>query len=192
MKNFEKKLRLLYEKMDNAYDKVCKYYGFECKGCTDNCCYTLFFHHTNIEYHYLITAFLKIDLNKQKKIIKKAEKSIEEINLTGSNKRLKNICPLNIDGLCIIYNHRPMICRLHGIAHELQRPQGVVFGPGCEAFTKTAEEKKYFKFDRTEFYIEMAKLEKEFKQIYNINKKFKKTIAQMLIAKRDKLQKEIN
>jgi Fe-S-cluster containining protein len=188
MKFFEKKLSMLYEKMDNTYDKVSKHYGFKCKGCKDNCCYTLFFHHTHIEYHYLMTGFVKIDLNKQRSAEKNAEKVNEEINSIGNNKRLKQICPLNIDGLCIIYDYRPMICRLHGISHELQSPQGTIFSPGCEAFTKKAEEKKYFEFDRTIFYIEMAKLEKEFKNTYNIDKKFKKTVSQMILEKRDKLK----
>ncbi|MCK7466806.1 MAG: YkgJ family cysteine cluster protein [Desulfosudis oleivorans] len=34
----------------------------------------------------------------------------------------KPMCPLNESGRCGLYAHRPMICRLHGIPHELHPP----------------------------------------------------------------------
>ncbi|RLC07770.1 MAG: hypothetical protein DRI57_25320 [Deltaproteobacteria bacterium] len=74
-----------------------------------------------------------------------------------------------------------MICRLHGIPHELRKPgQSAAHHPGCEAFTEQCEEKGCFKFDRTPFYIEMASLERDMKQALGTARKLKMTVAQML------------
>jgi hypothetical protein len=74
-----------------------------------------------------------------------------------------------------------MICRLHGIPHELARPgRGVLHAPGCDTFTRTCDVEKRFKFDRTPFYVEMAALEKELKQSAGRLRKIKMTVAQMI------------
>ena len=76
-----------------------------------------------------------------------------------------------------------MICRLHGIPHQLQKPgQGIMYSPGCEAFTKQCEAKEYIKFDRTPFYVEMAKHERELREAVGFAQKFKMTVAEMLIS----------
>jgi hypothetical protein len=91
------------------------------------------------------------------------------------------MCPLNFNERCALYAYRPMICRVHGIPHELQRPgQGVVTGPGCAAFTQEHPEKKYFKFDRTPIYLELAVLEKQFKSKAGITHRLKMTIAEII------------
>ena len=56
-----------------------------------------------------------------------------------------------------------------------------MYSPGCEAFTKQCEAKEYIKFDRTPFYVEMAKLERELREAVGFAQKFKMTVAQMLI-----------
>jgi hypothetical protein len=56
-----------------------------------------------------------------------------------------------------------------------------VYSPECEAFTKHCEGKEYIKFDRTPFYIEMAKLESRLREALDFAQKFKMTVAQMLI-----------
>ena len=94
---------------------------------------------------------------------------------------MKTMCPLNEAGLCFLYAHRPMICRLHGIPHEFQKPgQGVVYGAGCEAFTQQCQDHGYVPFDRTAFYVKMAGLEKELKSALGITQKIKMTIAEMI------------
>jgi hypothetical protein len=93
------------------------------------------------------------------------------------------MCPLNSDGLCTLYIYRPMICRLHGIPHELRKPgQNVIRGPGCGMFAAQCSNKSYRKFDRTPFYFEMAKLESELKQAVDLSGRIKMTIAEMIIA----------
>jgi hypothetical protein len=46
---------------------------------------------------------------------------------------------------------------------------------------KCVNGKKYIKFDRTPFYIEMAKLERELREALDFAQKFKMTMTQMLI-----------
>jgi hypothetical protein len=180
---FLKDLKKIYAAMGHKYKEAADYYGFNCTGCLDNCCLTRFYHHTHIEYLYILEGYHALE---EKKKIDVTNRAVEVCEKTAAadkkGKAVRLMCPLNLDGLCILYAYRPMICRLHGIPHELQRPgQKAVYGPGCEAFTQQCKEKGYFKFDRTPFYIEMVQLEKKFKQKTGTAKKFKKTIAQMLI-----------
>ena len=41
--------------------------------------------------------------------------------------------------------------------------------------------KPYYKYDRTPFYLEMAKLENEFKQAAGLDSRIKMTIAEMIL-----------
>ena len=76
-----------------------------------------------------------------------------------------------------------MICRLHGISHELRKPgQNIIRGPGCGMFDRGCSDKSYLKFDRTPFYFEMAKLESELKQAVDLSGRVKMTIAEMIVS----------
>ena len=76
-----------------------------------------------------------------------------------------------------------MICRLHGIPHELRKPgQPAVRVPGCDAFTDRFKEKDYFKFDRTPLYMEMAGLGKELREAVGFSEKIKMTVADMVLT----------
>ena len=76
-----------------------------------------------------------------------------------------------------------MICRMHGIPHELQKPgQNVIQGPGCSTFDERCADKGYFKFDRTPIYVALANLENEFKQTVGIEGKIKMTVAEMILS----------
>ena len=179
---FSNRLKNLYADMDQKYKDAADYYGFHCSGCKDNCCLTRFYHHTFSEYFYLSEGYSRLSPEEQSSVKQKAAQVCEktaEADKNGLPVRL--MCPLNSDGLCLLYSYRPMICRLHGISHEFRKPGGdAVYGPGCEEFERKAAGKSYFRFDRTRFYFEMAGLERELKQSLGIEEKFKMTVAQML------------
>ncbi len=175
-------LERIFADMDAAYEKTAAQYGFHCRGCEDNCCLTRFYHHTWAEYLYLRQGFSALDLQKQEALKKQSEAVIREVSdAERQNQTIRVMCPLNENGLCILYRYRPMICRLHGIAHELHPPgRNTVCGPGCDAFTKQTAGKDCICFDRTPFYSEMARLESGLKQHLGIRDKIRMTVAEMI------------
>ncbi|QTA79416.1 Uncharacterized protein dnl_16860 [Desulfonema limicola] len=178
---FLEQLKKVYIKMDAAYNNAAAHYGFECRGCPDNCCLTRFFHHTVLEYAYVKKGFFLLKPEIQEDVKKSASDVCRKTSeLQKENKEIRLMCPLNFKGLCQIYEYRPMICRLHGIAHELHWSGKITYGPGCGAFTDHTKGMNYYKFDRTPFYIEIADLENELKKRAGIASKIKMTIAEMI------------
>ena len=180
---FSDRLQNIFAEMDRKYGIAAEYYGFQCQGCQENCCRTRFYHHTYLEYLSIRRGFGNLDPLRQSAIRLKAEEVCRPTEL-ADNKGLpvRPMCPLNHDGLCALYEQRPMICRLHGIPHELQKPgRPVIHGPGCGDFDERCSDKSYFKFDRTPFYFAMAGLENEFKQAAGLTGRIKMTIAEMIL-----------
>jgi Fe-S-cluster containining protein len=181
---FMERLESLYKKMDEKYSETANHYGFNCGGCEDNCCFTRFYHHTFIEYFYILKGFKMLGDGNRIEIGEKAAivcRQTTELENSGMPVRL--LCPLNYQGLCALYSYRPMICRLHGIPHELVIPgREKTAGSGCGEFISRCGEKKYIAFDRTPFYAEMAGLEREFKTLFGISEKIKLTVAGMLTS----------
>jgi len=172
----------LYTRMDQTWKKVAEAYHFVCNGCEDNCCNSLFFHHTYIEKAYLIHGVSRLDHGRKKAIKDRSDSYLEKIVPDRLNATMLRIpCPLIEDGRCLLYPFRPMICRLHGLPHELCRPGAEkVKGPGCKV--GSFDDKPYIKFDRTLFYQQMAQVEIKFRQDFNKTGKINETIAQMLIS----------
>ncbi|MCP4669737.1 MAG: hypothetical protein GY857_00395 [Desulfobacula sp.] len=171
----------LFDSMDKTWNQIAASYSFQCNGCEDNCCKSLFFHHTYIEKAYLIHGFNGLDKSRQAVILNRAHNYCNKtFNQPGTSKSQKINCPVNENGLCILYQFRPMICRLHGLPHELTRPGfNRVKSPGCNA--GLFNDKPYIKFDRTPFYREMAQIESLFCRTMNKTGRIKESIAQMLI-----------
>lgn len=168
--------------MDSRYAEVAGRYGFVCRGCRDNCCITRFTHHTWIEYHYLLSGFESIDEVRKKKVRRRADTVTDIMRMADARGLpVREMCPLNVDGRCVLYSHRPMICRLHGLPHELHPPgQDLRKHPGCEAFYDRCGLSGYIRFDRTPFYMELSNLERNLRGSLGITRKIKMTIAQML------------
>ena len=143
---------------------------------------THFYHHTHIEFFFIVKGFRTIRNELKNDILSQAifvQEKNEKDNIKTEPSRL--MCPLNINGKCVIYKHRPMICRMHGIPHELKKPGAPVhYGKGCNLFMENHFNENYFPFDRTPFYFKMARLENEMKREIDLNGKFKKTISEML------------
>jgi hypothetical protein len=181
---FLDRLKEIYAAMDGKYQEAADYYGFECTGCEDNCCLTRFYHYTLIEYLYIKEGFHCLENKKQVEVKQRSLavcRKTDEADKKG--KPVQQMCPVNFGSLCVLYPYRPMICRLHGIPHELQRPdQGILNSPGCGTFALKCHGKKRFKFDRTPFYMQMAALEKKMKQAVGMTQKIKMTVAQMIVT----------
>ena len=62
---FFKRLTKIFASMDQKYQEAAEYYGFNCKGCEDNCCLTRFYHYTLIEYLYIKEGFHCFENKKQ-------------------------------------------------------------------------------------------------------------------------------
>ncbi len=187
---FFDKLSSLFAEMDEKYLEAANFYGFHCRGCQNNCCETLFHHHTYIEFFYLKKGFGLLSAQVRENVLKRARTFIQRTGeAKAKNGNVRNMCPLNVDGLCLIYKYRPMICRLHGIPSELRTPSQSASGPGktfvcagCETFFKKCGHKTYYTFDRTPFYFKMSQLEKELKATFGLTKKLKMTVAEILIT----------
>ena len=178
------KLRRIFADMDRQYSQAAAHYGFQCRGCEDNCCLTHFYHHTYLEFMLIRQGFSGLDDADRSRIRTTAEAVCSQVAQARNNDTaVRVMCPLNDAGMCSLYAFRPMICRLHGIPHELQKPgRAVVYGPGCEAFDERCSGRPYFKFDRTPFYFAMAGLEKEFKQAAGLRGALKLTVAEIIIS----------
>ena len=172
----------LYEKMDTAWNAIATQYGFICNGCRDNCCETLFFHHTHLEKAYLRHGFKTLSLSRKKEIKEKARQYIQAMAKTeAAGTPMRIMCPVNKEGRCTLYRFRPMICRLHGIPHQLTTPGAPPRkSPGCAAGAHLFEAADH-PFDRTPFYREMSLAEIHYRTTHGKNSRIKETIAQMLI-----------
>ena len=177
-----KSLAALYKAMDKTWNKIAARYPFKCSGCKDNCCKSLFFHYTYIEKAYLTHGFNALDQAGKEKILTRAKNYCEKTFAKKPDvKSLKIFCPVNENGRCLLYPFRPMICRLHGLPHELSRPGlSPVMSRGCDA--GLFDDKSYVKFDRTPFYQQMAQIEIAFRQGHDKTDRIKETVAQMLIS----------
>ncbi len=182
--NFFKELQGLYAAMDRAYDQAADRYGFSCTGCADSCCLTRFYHHTAIEYAYLLSGFRELPPERRRTFLSRAQACIRDLERAMREKKpFRHMCPVNDDGWCALYAHRPMICRLHGIPHELSPPgRPKIQGAGCTEFERQFGDLPYAAFDRTPFYAEMAGMERRFRAQAGISEKFRMTVAMMLIS----------
>ena len=179
------RLERRYREMDRAYADVAGQYGFRCRGCEDNCCLTRFHHHTLLEVLYLAEGWRTLAPAVRQTMVNRAITVETEVaDAARHGNPIQRMCPLNQDGRCRLYHYRPMICRLHGIPHELRRPGGEVMRqPGCDAFFEQCRNRgqtAYIPFDRTPHYRNMALLEKELRAKTEYTARIKLTIAQIL------------
>lgn len=178
------RLKKIYAAMDQVYRRTAQRYRFDCDGCRDNCCRSRFYHHTIIECACLLEGLKTLTIKRQSEVKSRAKDVIDQRLARGAGKEaVRPMCPLNFDELCILYPYRPMICRLHGLPHELKYPgQGTLFGPGCETFDRRCGRERYIRFDRTPFYQALAGLEQELRQSLGYTGKIRMTVAEMVLA----------
>lgn len=175
------RLKELFGGLDREYDRVAGHYGLSCEGCAENCCSQRFFHHTTIEYFLLKEGMGQLKEQQREKIIRRAHVATESyLREVAAGEMMPLTCPANFDGLCALYEHRPMICRAHGLPHEFRRPDGVVMdGGGCHRLELKGEPD--LKVDRTVTYAGLAGIEREMRGLMPIGGRYRKTTAEMLM-----------
>ena len=176
----------LYQRMETAYDQVAKALNFTCAGCPDNCCDSYFQHHTYIEWAYLWEGLNELAPERLQEITARAKDYIKAAEASlARDERPMIMCPLNEAGLCALYKHRLMICRMHGVPSLLRRPDGQqLHFPGCFRCQEIVEGRsgEIPSVDRTKLYLELIELENRLtKNLRHILPRVKKSIAQMIV-----------
>ena len=123
----------LYADMEAAYNRVAKALTFSCTDCPDNCCDSYFLHHTYIEWAYLWEGVQTLPDERRAQLVERArDYEKRSADMLAAGQRPDIMCPLNEAGLCALYSHRMMICRLHGVPAFFVRPDGQNQSfPGC-------------------------------------------------------------
>ncbi|MFP4428733.1 MAG: hypothetical protein ACLFPB_05380 [Desulfovermiculus sp.] len=178
----------LYARMESRYDEIATRVGLSCDQCADNCCLSYFQHHTYIEWSYLWMGLDTLAPDHRQDVLERARINVsqsQEILAQGQRPRL--MCPLNEEGLCILYPYRLMICRLHGVPNQVRMPNGQTRQfPGCQTCQElTANWDRVPLLDRTPLYIELAQLEHDFLGAWAKSlPKVDMTLSEMLIQGR--------
>jgi len=179
----------IYAAMEAEYDIVAKAIQFSCDGCPDNCCDSYFQHHTYTEWAYLFQGFRAQSEEKQQEILKRSRRYILDCAAAEAQKeRPQVMCPLNEEGRCILYKHRLMVCRTHGVPAAMRRPDGQILSfPGCFRCQEIVK-KKYVhdseapQMERTPLLQRLVAVERELMgDNIHLLPRVKLTIAQMLI-----------
>jgi Fe-S-cluster containining protein len=181
-----RKLAILYKDMEDAYTDVATSMELSCKDCEDNCCTSYFMHHTYVEWAYLWKGMDALAHKDRELFLDNARAYVAQANQDlASGKRPHIMCPLNKDGLCGLYSHRLMICRMHGVPNTITAPNGSTRTfPGCfksQERIRTMESPPML--DRTPLYIRLVQLEQGFlgpKRIRTLPR-VNMTLAEMLV-----------
>lgn len=179
----------IYGEMERGYEQVASRLKFSCDGCPDNCCDSYFQHHTFAEWGYLWLGFRRLPESRQEDILERSRLYIVACDQAlARNERPQVMCPLNENGRCLLYAHRLMVCRTHGVPASMQRPDGRRLNfPGCfrcqEIVKKGfASESEAPRAERTPLLHALAMLENELMDNKrHLYPRIKLTIAQMLV-----------
>ncbi len=128
-----KRLEEIYQKLQDEYVRVARDLQFSCNGCPDNCCDSYFLHHTYTEWAFLWIGFRRLDEKLQNALLRRSRTWLEECDKAlAIGARPQVMCPLNDNGMCVLYEHRLLVCRTHGVPATMMRPDGQELRfPGC-------------------------------------------------------------
>lgn len=123
----------IYRQLQMDYDRVAVELRFSCVGCPDNCCDSYFLHHTYVEWAYLWQGMRQLAPDRQEELVQRARAALAQCQeALRRDERPQVMCPLNEHGLCVLYQHRLLVCRTHGVPASLTRPDGHTLRfPGC-------------------------------------------------------------
>lgn len=179
------RIAAIYKEIEEQYDVVAQELGFSCTGCTDNCCDSYFLHHTYSEWAYLWQGLAELAPEKRQEFEQRArDYVVQSREALTRDERPQVMCPLNDAGLCGLYRHRLLICRLHGVPSAMTRPDGrQLLFPGCFRCQEiTGDRKDVARMERTPLFQEFVRIETDWLgQKRKVLPKVKMTIAEMII-----------
>ncbi len=178
----------IYREMESRYAATARAIGLTCTGCPDNCCDSYFLHYTYVEWAYLWAGLRTLDQARLNAVVNRAKHYSEQRGAVPPGTEPPPLmCPLNEEGRCILYGHRLMICRLHGVPAIMTRPDGRTLRfPGCFRCQQIMEGRNGPGGDqpcmqRTDLLARMAELESELldgrRHVYP---RVRRTIAEMI------------
>ncbi|MBU2489613.1 MAG: YkgJ family cysteine cluster protein [Proteobacteria bacterium] len=184
MERFLPRIHSLYARMDEACALAAVEHDFLCTGCEDTCCATLFFHHTLAECLVLWAGIRDLPADVREQLLARASRVREAEAARGSGSGpFREPCPALVQGRCLVYAHRPMVCRLHGMAHAMTLPDGSCrTGPGCSLYEQRVAEFEHrpAPLDRTPLYQDLAALEREIRAEAGFSGRIRLTVAGIL------------
>ncbi|PLX50049.1 MAG: hypothetical protein C0613_05490 [Desulfobulbaceae bacterium] len=179
------RIAAIYKEIEEQYDVVAQELGFSCTGCTDNCCDSYFLHHTYSEWAYLWQGLAELAPEKRQEFERRARDYVARSReALAHGERPQIMCPLNDAGLCGLYRHRLLICRLHGVPSAMTRPDGrQLLFPGCFRCQEiTGDRQDVVRMERTPLFQEFVRIETAWLgQKRKVLPKVKMTIAEMII-----------
>jgi Fe-S-cluster containining protein len=190
MQDLMDRIKGIFGAMEAQYGSVASHYAFGCEGCEENCCTQRFFHHTYAEFYYLLEGMKRADPELVYRITTKARVVVgayqKELEM---GELLPLMCPVNFEGRCALYEHRPMICRAHGLPHAFRMPDGAEqAGGGCGRFEALhGAGATGPRVDRTLLYTELAMVERDLRVRLGQRGRFRKTTAEMVMDMLDHL-----
>lgn len=159
------RLKELYKEIDATYNDVSFQVGFSCEGCDGTkCCTVDLIVHTFAEMLYMRRGLCALNQDIRSQIIERSQRIAELKRRDSIGDPYRNsVCSANFEGRCALYEYRPMICRLAGIPHFIDRPDDTrILGTGCTRYeSRVLENNPNVKIDRTSFYRQMAEIEIE-------------------------------
>jgi hypothetical protein len=149
--------------MDQTYTAAADAASLSCAGCNGaQCCTVDLVLHTFGEMALLQRGFLELPFDVRCEIKDRARRVVSYRDRFHASEEYRGAaCVANFEGGCMLYEYRPMICRLAGIPYKAVRPDGsVIRGPGCTRFQETIQiTHSELTIDRSHFYRDMAEIE---------------------------------
>jgi hypothetical protein len=181
----------IYKAMQEEYEQVAGEIPLTCAECPDNCCDSYFQHHTYSEWAYLWEGLRRLDDTTLDRVTERAKHYVlQSKRVLAEGNRPQLMCPLlnEENGLCALYQHRMLVCRMHGVPATLIRPDGQHMRfPGCFRCQEIVEnnfssESDAPAMDRTLLFRRLAALESRLMgQKRHLYPRVKKTIADMIV-----------
>ena len=184
-----REIAAIYQDMQEGYEKIADEISLSCSDCPDNCCDSYFQHHTYSEWAYLWEGLSQLEQSTLERVIGRAREYVRKSSdALAAGERPQLMCPLNEDGRCILYQHRMLVCRMHGIPATMTRPDGQSMRfPGCfrcqEIVAENYEnENDAPAMDRTSLFRRLVALESQLMgDKHHLFPRVKKTIADMIV-----------